>query len=53
MLRDASAWTGNDARVVGYSEEELPRIGLEPLLRDAITEGIELHGSRRVLPSAF
>ncbi len=49
---DASAWTGNDARVVEYSEEELPRIGLEPLLRDAITDGIELYGSRRVLRRA-
>lgn len=41
------AWTGNDARVLEYSETEL---GLdEPVFEAAAAEGIELHGSFRRL----
>jgi predicted nucleotidyltransferase len=43
----ATAWTGNDARIVEYGEEDLSR--KEPLLQDALRDGIELHGSRRAL----
>jgi hypothetical protein len=42
-----SGWTGNDARVLEYGEEEL---GLdEPVLEAAAAEGVELHGSLRRL----
>jgi hypothetical protein len=43
----ATAWTGNDARVIEYGEEELPGERTEPLLGDAFRDGIELHGSLR------
>lgn len=46
----ASAWTGNDARVLEYGVEELAD-GLveESVIADALRDGIELIGSRRAL----
>jgi predicted nucleotidyltransferase len=42
----ASAWTGNDARVVEYASDEFRRLRThEPLIRDAIREGIVIHGA--------
>ncbi len=42
-----SGWTGNDARVLEYCEDEL---GVdEPVLETAAAEGVELHGSLRQL----
>ncbi|HEY7952546.1 MAG TPA: nucleotidyltransferase domain-containing protein [Solirubrobacteraceae bacterium] len=49
LEEQATAWTGNDARIVEYSEEDLARGRSEPVLEDALRDGIELHGSRRVL----
>jgi predicted nucleotidyltransferase len=46
---NATAWTGNDARVVEYGEDELERGEIEPLLGDALRDGIELYGSPRPL----
>ena len=49
-LQDAAtAWTGNDARLVEFNETELAAQPTEALMEDVITDGIELHGSRRVL----
>jgi hypothetical protein len=45
----ATAWTGNDARVVEYGEEELAGAETEPLFEDVLRDGIELHGSLRTL----
>ncbi len=45
----ATAWTGNDARVLEYGEQELASTAEEPLLAEALHEGIELSGSRRTL----
>jgi hypothetical protein len=45
----ATAWSGNDARVLEYGEDELVRSTTEPVLQDALRDGIELYGSRRVL----
>ena len=45
----ATAWTGNDARVVEYGENELPGEEAEPLLKDVLRDGIELYGSLRTL----
>jgi len=42
-----SGWTGNDARVLEYGEEELELD--EPVLETAAAEGVELHGSLRGL----
>lgn len=41
-----SAWTGNDARVVEYTEEELRNVGTEPMLRDVMDHGLTVAGSR-------
>jgi hypothetical protein len=45
----ATAWTGNDARVVEYGEHELPGVGEERLFAEVLRDGIELFGSRRTL----
>lgn len=46
----ATAWTGNDARVLEYGEDELGAVGLdEPALRAAAREGIELYGPIQLL----
>ena len=46
----ASRWTGNDARVVEYGEDELMHlVGREPVLQDAADEGVDLSGSFRRL----
>jgi Nucleotidyltransferase domain len=46
----ASALTGNDTRVLEYSQNELKTAGRrEPVLRSAAREGIELFGSRAAL----
>jgi predicted nucleotidyltransferase len=49
LEEQATAWTGNDARIIEYGEEDLPGDETEPLLRDALRDGIELHGSLRTL----
>jgi predicted nucleotidyltransferase len=49
LERDATSWTGNDARVVEYSEDELASGEPESLLSDAIEDGVELFGSGRAL----
>ncbi|MBA3364239.1 MAG: nucleotidyltransferase domain-containing protein, partial [Actinobacteria bacterium] len=46
----ASAWTGNDARLLEYGEHELAQlVETEAPIRAAAREGIELFGSRRAL----
>jgi len=45
----ATAWTGNDTRVLEYGEEELFQASGEPVLKNALRDGIELYGSRRTL----
>lgn len=45
--REATAWTGNDARIVELGEDELGEA--RPLLTDVLRDGIELHGSLRRL----
>jgi len=49
LQRSATAWTGNDTRVIEYGEDELAAGSTEPLLEEALSDGIELHGSRREL----
>ena len=41
-----TAWTGNDARVVEYTEEELSKAGTEPMVRDVVDHGLTVAGSR-------
>lgn len=49
LQMSATAWSGNDARVVEYDDEDLQRGNADPLLRDALHDGIELYGSSRSL----
>jgi predicted nucleotidyltransferase len=44
---DAGGWTGNDTRIVEYDDEEIA--GGNRLVDEALTDGIELYGSRRRL----
>jgi hypothetical protein len=47
----ATAWTGNDARVIEFGADELAQE--EPVLDTAVADGVELHGSlRRLLREA-
>jgi DNA-binding transcriptional ArsR family regulator len=45
----ATASSGNDARILEYGQEELAPNAAEPVLSDALRDGIELYGSRRAL----
>jgi Nucleotidyltransferase domain len=51
LQRSATAWTGNDARVVELGEGELAHA--KPLLADVVAEGIALFGSFDVLRDAI
>lgn len=54
LERAASAWTGNDARVLEYGEGELAGLaGKEPVLEEAARESIELVGSLRLFRRAI
>lgn len=47
--REAAEWTGNDARILEYGEDELGDRAVADLVGDAIEYGIELFGVRRHL----
>lgn len=47
--RGATEWTGNDARILVYGEDELGDQAVAGLVEDAIEQGIELFGARRHL----
>ncbi len=49
LEEQATAWTGNDARIMEYDAQALSRDEKEPLLEDVLRDGIELHGSLRTL----
>jgi predicted nucleotidyltransferase len=49
LQQSATAWTGNDTRVVEYAEHELDQIDHAPVLDEALEDGIELYGERRNL----
>nr|WP_284445045.1 nucleotidyltransferase domain-containing protein [Microbacterium yannicii] len=40
LTRAATAWTGNDARIVDLAIEDLADASTEPLLRGVVAEGI-------------
>jgi predicted nucleotidyltransferase len=52
LQANATAWSGNDARVLEYGEDELARATAERVLQDALRDGIELYGSRQTLRDA-
>lgn len=39
-------WTGNDARVVEYTVDELRSAGAEPMIRDVLDQALTVAGSR-------
>lgn len=41
-----TGWTGNDARVVEFTIDELRRSGAEPMVRDVVEHGLTVAGSR-------
>jgi hypothetical protein len=45
----ASAWTGNDARVLEFGEQELTDGEPQQVITDAARDGIELYGTLRLL----
>jgi predicted nucleotidyltransferase len=49
LQRLATAWTGNDTRVLEFGEGEVSGSEAKSVLEDALQEGIELLGSRRTL----
>jgi predicted nucleotidyltransferase len=49
LQRSATAWTGNDTRILELGEGELSSASLQPVLKEALSDGIELFGSRRQL----
>ena len=51
LERDATAWTGNDARIVEYGESDLADVTVRPVVEAALLDGVELSGSRRRLRS--
>lgn len=53
LERNATAWTGNDTRIVEFGEEEFSAGDLEVVVREALAEGIDLYGSRRRFRSAI
>jgi Nucleotidyltransferase domain len=44
--REATEWTGNDARILEYGEDELDDPAVANLVEDAVANGIALFGSR-------
>lgn len=49
LERDATAWTGNEARVIEYSESDLTDAGVRHVVEEALRYGLEVSGSRRQL----
>jgi len=49
LAREATEWTGNDARVHEFGEDELDDRAVGRLVEDVIEHGVELFGSRRRL----
>jgi predicted nucleotidyltransferase len=49
LERDATAWTGNEARVIEYGESDLVDPGVRRVVEDALRDGLEVSGSRRQL----
>lgn len=47
LERDATAWTGNDARIVEFGDDEISNGAGEGVVEEALSTGLELYGSRR------
>ncbi len=51
LEEQASGWTGNEARILEYGENELGDAAVRRVIEEALTDGIELYGSRRSIRS--
>jgi predicted nucleotidyltransferase len=49
LQTDATEWTGNDARILEFGEQELAAGESRQVLADAARDGIELYGKLRML----
>lgn len=49
LERDATSWTGNEARIVEYAMHDLADAEVQSVLVKALHEGVDLCGSRRDL----
>lgn len=49
LEKQATDWTGNEARIIEYGEDELGDAAVRGVVKEALVEGIELYGSRRSL----
>ncbi|MGH3446821.1 MAG: nucleotidyltransferase domain-containing protein [Nocardioidaceae bacterium] len=46
LVQTVTAWTGNEARPLGYTVSELVAAHDEPILADVLRDGITVHGQR-------
>lgn len=53
LERDASGWTGNDARIVEFGESEIVGDDFDDVVGEALSNGIDLYGSRRRFRSSL
>jgi predicted nucleotidyltransferase len=49
LERNATDWTGNEARVLEYAEDDLADGAVQRVVEEALVDGVELWGSRRQL----
>lgn len=49
LQRQATRWTGNDLRILEFTEDEIRDGPLEPAVAEALEEGLGIYGSRREL----
>jgi predicted nucleotidyltransferase len=49
LERNATDWTGNEARILEYAEGDLADGAVQRVVEEALVDGVELWGSRRQL----
>jgi hypothetical protein len=49
LERNATDWTGNEARILEYAEDDLADGAVQRVVEEALVDGVELWGSRRQL----
>jgi predicted nucleotidyltransferase len=49
LEREATEWTGNEARVIEFGKDELADPGVRGVVEEAVEEGIQIYGSRILL----
>jgi hypothetical protein len=46
LATTVTGWTGNDARIIEYTIDELRAASAEPMIRDVVDQGLTVAGSR-------